>query len=260
LSSKETTPRNLPLLGIFNLFVIYVVWGSTFLAIRVAVREGAGWGPFWLGASRVLAAAALLFLINGLRGVRLRPTAAELKVLALSGVLLWVIGNGTVNWAEQRIDSGLTALIIGTTAIWVAVIEGLLDRKPPSLLLMSSLVTGFVGLVVLTSPLFVHGLSGAAPRRVSRICRLCTGDERASAQPDAGGLGRVGLSCGFRVAAGVYRIRQRPQDAAGRPGHDVQLCKPSDRRHPRSIDPLGAHNKSDSRRDALDRSRGLGRL
>jgi len=160
LNSKETTPRHLPLLGLFNLFVIYVVWGSTFLAIRVAVREGAGWGPFWLGASRVLAAAALLFLINALRGGRLRPTTAELKVLALSGVLLWVFGNGTVNWAEQRIDSGLTALIIGTTPIWVAMIESLLDRKPPSVLLMSSLVTGFVGLVVLTSPLFVDGLSG----------------------------------------------------------------------------------------------------
>jgi len=77
--------------GLLHLFVTYVVWGSTYLAIRVAVREGAGWGPFWMGASRVLVAAALLFLFNRLRGARLRPTRFELGILAVTGLLyrLW---------------------------------------------------------------------------------------------------------------------------------------------------------------------------
>jgi drug/metabolite transporter (DMT)-like permease len=148
---KSDSPY-LPVAGVLNLLVIYLVWGSTYLAIRVAVREGAGWGPFWLGAARVTVAAAVLFTVNRLRGVRLRPTRPELAVLAATGLLLWVGGNGLVNWAEQRVDSGLAALVVGTMPIWVAVMEGALDRRPPSLLLAGSLLVGFAGLVVLTLP------------------------------------------------------------------------------------------------------------
>ncbi len=144
--------------GLLCLFVTYIVWGSTYLAIRVAVREGAGWGPFWLGTTRVLVAAAVLFAINALRGVRLKPTRGELGVVAATGLLLWVGGNGAVNWAEQRIDSGLAALIVGTMPIWVAVMESLIDRRRPSLLLSTSLLIGFVGLVVLTYPMIEDGV------------------------------------------------------------------------------------------------------
>lgn len=147
-----------PLVGLLNLLVTYVVWGSTYLFIRVAVREGAGWGPFWLGGSRVLAAAPILFAINWVRGVRLKPTRAELAVVMSTGVLMWVAGNGGVNWAEQRVDSGLAALIVGTMPIWVALMESLIDRRPPSLLLAFSLVVGFAGLVVLTYPMLKDGV------------------------------------------------------------------------------------------------------
>jgi len=150
--------HRLSLAGLLNLFVTYVVWGSTYLAIRVAVREGAGWGPFWLGASRVLVAAAVLFGFNALRGARLKPTRAELGILTVTGILLWVGGNGAVNWAEQRIDSGLAALIVGTMPIWVAIMESLIDRRRPSLLLSVSLVVGFGGLVVLTHPMLEDGV------------------------------------------------------------------------------------------------------
>jgi drug/metabolite transporter (DMT)-like permease len=150
--------KRFPLVGLINLFVTYVVWGSTYLAIRVAVREGAGWGPFWMGAMRVLVAALLLFGFNALRGARLKPTRGELGILAATGILLWVGGNGAVNWAEQRIDSGLAALIVGTMPIWVALMESLIDRRRPSLLLSVSLVVGFAGLVVLTYPMWEDGV------------------------------------------------------------------------------------------------------
>jgi drug/metabolite transporter (DMT)-like permease len=147
------------LIGLLNLLVVYVVWGSTYLAIRIAVREGAGWGPFWLGASRVLVAAAVLFVFNRVRGQRLRPTRTELGVLVATGLLLWVGGNGAVNWAEQRIDSSLAALIVGSMPIWVALMESLMDRRPPSILLSTSLVVGFSGLVVLTYPKLRDGVT-----------------------------------------------------------------------------------------------------
>jgi drug/metabolite transporter (DMT)-like permease len=149
-----------PVAGLLSLGVTYIVWGSTYLAIRVAVREGAGWGPFWLGAARVGVAAVLLFAINRLRGARLRPTRTELTILIATGLLLWVGGNGAVNWAEQRIDSGLAALSVGTMPIWVAVIEALIDRRAPTLLLSTSLVVGFAGLVVLTYPMLREGVHG----------------------------------------------------------------------------------------------------
>ncbi len=150
--------RSLPAAGLFHLFVTYVVWGSTYLAIRIAVREGAGWGPFWLGASRVVLAAAVILAFNLLRKTRLRPTKTELGILAATGLLLWVGGNGAVNWAEQRIDSGLAALIVGSMPIWVATMEGLIDRRPPSVLLVTSLVVGFGGLMVLTYPMLKDGV------------------------------------------------------------------------------------------------------
>ena len=159
-SSRAVTrdSHRFPLAGLLSLLVTYVVWGSTYLAIRVAVREGAGWGPFWLGATRVLAAAAVLFAFNAIRGARLRPTRAEFGILAATGILLWVGGNGAVNWAEQRIDSGLAALIVGTMPIWVALMESLMDRRRPSFLLSVSLVVGFAGLVVLTFPMLEDGV------------------------------------------------------------------------------------------------------
>jgi drug/metabolite transporter (DMT)-like permease len=147
-----------PLAGLLHLLVTYVVWGSTYLFIRMAVREGAGWGPFWLGAARVLVAAPILFAFSRARGARLKPTRVELGILVATGVLMWVAGNGGVNWAEQRVDSGLAALIVGTTPIWVALMESLIDRRLPSLLLTFSLTVGFGGLVVLTYPMLKDGV------------------------------------------------------------------------------------------------------
>ena len=156
-------PRTLfghPVTGLLCLLVTYVVWGSTYLGIRVAVRDGAGWPPFWLGATRVFAAAAILLLVCRLRRVRIRPTAADLIVIGGTGVLMWVGGNGAVNWAEQRIDSGLAALVVGSMPMWVVLIESVIDRRRPSIRLVASLTIGFAGLAVLTLPMWNEGLSG----------------------------------------------------------------------------------------------------
>ena len=158
--SRPSTAFGYPVAGLLCLLVTYVVWGSTYLAIRVAVREAGGWGPFWLGASRVFVAAAILLLVCYLRRVRFKPTFAELVVIVGSGLLLWVAGNGAVNWAEQRIDSGLAALVVGAMPMWVVLMESTLDRRRPSFRLVASLVIGFAGLAVLTLPMWREGLRG----------------------------------------------------------------------------------------------------
>jgi len=144
----------------FHLAIVYVVWGSTYLAIRLAVRGDGAWPPFILGASRVFVAGLILLLIARLRGESLKITRAQMWLLFASGTFMWVIGNGMVNWSEQYIDSGLAALIIGSAPISVAIMEAFLDRKRPSALLVTSLIIGFAGLIVLTLPMLLEGMGG----------------------------------------------------------------------------------------------------
>lgn len=172
--STKSTAFGYPVAGLLCLLVTYVVWGSTYLGIRVAVREGAGWGPFWLGATRVFVAAAILLLVCRFRKTRIRPSLPELVVIAGSGVLMWVGGNGAVNWAEQRIDSGLAALVVGAMPMWVVLMESVIDRRRPSGRLVGSLVVGFAGLGVLTLPMWRDGLRsdllGVAAVVLAAIC------------------------------------------------------------------------------------------
>jgi drug/metabolite transporter (DMT)-like permease len=144
--------------GLAHLFVVYLVWGSTYLAIRVAVRDGNGFPPFLLGASRTLAAAVLLLLWNAARRSRLRPTRGEWPALMVSGLLLWIGGNGLVNWAEQRADSGYAALLVGTTPMWVALVESAIDRRAPTWRMGAALAVGFLGLGALTYPVIRLGV------------------------------------------------------------------------------------------------------
>jgi drug/metabolite transporter (DMT)-like permease len=144
---------------LLNLSVVYIVWGSTYLAIRVAVREGSGFPPFMMGAMRVLLGGGLLLLWAKLGGKRLRLTRGEFMIVAVSGLLLWFGGNGLVVWAEQHAASSHAALIIASTPVWVAMIEALLDHRSPSSLLVLSLVIGFVGIGVLSEPV-LRGSSG----------------------------------------------------------------------------------------------------
>lgn len=150
-----TTPENrftLSATGLAHLSVVYVVWGSTYLAIRLAVRAGAGFPPFALGAMRVLIAGGLLIAWGAWRRMRIRLTRAELVTLAIAGLLMWPGANGLVNWAEQRADSSYAALLVGALPIWTVVIEMILNRKRPSWRLLVSLLVGFVGLGTLTAP------------------------------------------------------------------------------------------------------------
>ena len=150
---KKVTPA-----GLINLFIVYFVWGSTYLAIRIGIRSGSGFQPFWFGGLRVLVAGAILLLFAVIRGKDIRPNKMDLKVLIASGFLLWIGGNGLIVLAEQRIDSGIAALIVASTPIWVALFESILDKRVPSLLLIGSLVVGFGGIIILSFPLLTSGV------------------------------------------------------------------------------------------------------
>ncbi|MBM3145451.1 MAG: EamA family transporter [Chloroflexi bacterium] len=150
--------KKVNLQGLLNLFVVYFVWGSTYLAIRVAVREGSGFPPFALGAMRVLPAAVLLIAWGAITRQRVKLTRREFVTLFFSGLLLWLGGNGLVNWSEQRADSGIAALMIAATPIWVATTEAILDRRMPSLRFIGALLIGFSGIAVLSWPVLRSGV------------------------------------------------------------------------------------------------------
>ena len=135
-----------------HLSIVYLVWGSTFLAIRVAVREGSGFPPFTMAATRVLLAGILLILWAVVSGRQIRPSRKEWLTLIGSGLLLWTGGNGLVVWAEQRAESGLAALMIATMPLWVAMIEAILDRRRPSALLIGATLIGLMGVGMLSAP------------------------------------------------------------------------------------------------------------
>lgn len=142
--------------------MVYLVWGSTYLAIRMAVREGSGFPPFTMGATRLLAAGAVLLLWAAWTRNRLKLAGRELALMAEAGILLWAAGNGLVMWAEQRADSGYAALLVASTPIWVALLESLLDRRVPSLSLFLPLLVGFAGVGLLAGPELLAGTKADA--------------------------------------------------------------------------------------------------
>jgi len=148
--------------GLVNLFIVYIVWGSTYLAIRIGVRPGSGFPTFFLAGTRVLLAGLFLLLILFLQKKSIKLKWTDVGKLALSGILLWLGGNGLVVFAEQHVDSSIAALIIGSTPLAVTVMESILDRRPPSPLLIVSLLIGFAGVGLLSAPAFMSGVKADA--------------------------------------------------------------------------------------------------
>ncbi len=192
--------RSIEARGIINLFIVYIVWGSTYLAIRIAVRPGSGIPPFTLGMVRILTAGILMLLMSALRRSPMRPTRKELAVLACSGILLWTGGNGMLNWAEQRIDSSLAALLIATVPLWMVLMESILDRKKPSSGLVLSLIIGFAGIALLSATTLQTGDMGDIVSLLALVL--------ASISWTLGSLlqSRMPVSLGIEVSAGYQQI------------------------------------------------------
>ncbi|MFH1222765.1 MAG: EamA family transporter [Pseudomonadota bacterium] len=131
---------------------IYLIWGSTYLAMRIGVMPGSGFTPFTMAGTRLIVAGSLLLLISKLKGNSIRTSVAELKHVLVSGILLWGTGHLIILWSAQYIDSGYTALIISSTPMWVLLMESLIDRKYPDIRLIGLILTGLLGIILLLYP------------------------------------------------------------------------------------------------------------
>ena len=156
MSSSARLTSASPLAIALGMLAIYIVWGTTYLAIRVVVDPSAGSAipPFTMVALRFALAGAVMFAIVA---VVARPalrslTRAQIRDQVIVGLALNVGGLGVTSFGEQTIPSGITALLIALLPIWVAVIGRVVynDRiAPPKLF---GIVIGTVGVATLTSP------------------------------------------------------------------------------------------------------------
>jgi len=126
---------------------IYIVWGSTYFAIRIGLDTIP---PFVMGSVRFLTAGALLYAWARWRGAQ-KPSALEWRNSAIVGALLLFVGNGCVTWAEQRVSSGMTSLLLATVPLWLVLCERWRGIKPTVAQIVGVLI-GLVGVGLLVLP------------------------------------------------------------------------------------------------------------
>lgn len=144
---KLTTsgPRVLPWLA---LLTVYIVWGSTYFGIRVAIDT---MPPLLMAGFRFLLAGAVMFAIVGPRHARgpKRPTGRQLRSAVIIAALMLVCGNGMVSVAETGLDSGLAALIVATVPVWMVLVNAIVTRTRVTPLMWIALALGLVGVGLL---------------------------------------------------------------------------------------------------------------
>lgn len=132
-----------------SLLLVYVLWGSTYLAIRYAV---ATIPPFLMAGTRFLVAGLILHAWRRLAGDP-APTRKQWMSAGIIGLLLLLGGNGLLSWAEQNVPSGIAALLIGSVPLWMAAIEAVRPGGArPNWLGVLGLVVGFGGIALLIGP------------------------------------------------------------------------------------------------------------
>jgi len=137
--------RNAPAFAIAGAMVsLYVIWGSTYLAIRIAIED---FPPLYMAAARQLVAGAILYALMRLRGAP-PPTRSQWKAGFITGALLLAGGNGGVSLSERSVDSSFAAIVVASMPLWVAVIGTRYGTKPSRRELVG-LCVGFTGVIVL---------------------------------------------------------------------------------------------------------------
>jgi len=140
---------------------VYVVWGSTYLAIRIGVES---FPPLVMAGLRHITVGLFLYPILR-RKTGIRPTAANWRAAIVTGALLLFIGNGGLSWAEQTVPSGIASLLVASVSLWLVIVDWLRPGgvKPVPRVVMG-LLMGFAGLALLVGPVHLGGSERVDPR------------------------------------------------------------------------------------------------
>jgi drug/metabolite transporter (DMT)-like permease len=153
-TSAPPAPDHAPRFKVLLAFAcVYLIWGSTYLAIRWVVEV---WPPFLTAGARFLTAGAVLVAWGMARGARW-PRPAQWRASALTGSLMLLGGNGAVVWSEQRVPSGLVALMVSCVPLWMALLQGLGGGARAGARTWVGVFIGLGGIAILVGP---HSFAG----------------------------------------------------------------------------------------------------
>jgi drug/metabolite transporter (DMT)-like permease len=149
---------------------VYIIWGSTYLAIRIGVTEIP---PFFMAGTRYLITSAILYPLARARS-RERLTRQHWAAALLLGALLPAAGNGFLTWAEQTVPSGIAALLVTTVSLWMVILEWVRPGgRAPTARTSAGLLLGFGGILLLVAPWQSTGrvnLIGAGVLMTGSLC------------------------------------------------------------------------------------------
>jgi drug/metabolite transporter (DMT)-like permease len=149
MSTDSTSAPSRLALGV-AFAIIYVIWGSTFLAILFAIET---LPPFLMASARFLVGGSLLYAWSRIVNGAAAPSGAHWRATAIIGALLLLGGNGLLVWSEQRIPSGVAALLVGTVPCFMVLIDWLRPGgSRPTGLVIAGLLLGLIGLAWLVGP------------------------------------------------------------------------------------------------------------
>jgi drug/metabolite transporter (DMT)-like permease len=149
-SSRAEKARWVPL----AFAAVYILWGSTYIGIRIAIES---FPPLAMAAIRHSLVGLILYPILRIK-TGIRPTAANWWTAVVTGVSLLCITNGGLSWAEQRVPSGIAALLVATISLWLVILDWLRPRGTrPGPRVFVGLILGFVGLALLVGPAKMGG-------------------------------------------------------------------------------------------------------
>src|SRR6266404_4284142 len=155
------TPGGTTTLVLMAFAAVYVVWGSTYLAIRIGIES---FPPLILAGLRHITVGLLLYPVLR-KQMGIKPTVANWRAAVVTGALLLFVGNGGVSWAERTVPSGVTALLVATVSLWLVIVDWLRPGgvKPVPRVVVG-LLMGFAGLALLVGPARLGGSERVDPR------------------------------------------------------------------------------------------------
>lgn len=165
----HSSPPRLKLIGAFA--SVYIVWGSTYLAIRLAIETIP---PLLMAGFRFIIAGSIMYLWGRVRTGE-KPTRIHWKSAAIVGLMLLLIGNGGLSWSEQLIPSGIAALLVAVSPLWFILIDWMQGGTRPTAGVFIGLAFGTLGIAILVDPADLVGggdvsALGASVLLISSIC------------------------------------------------------------------------------------------
>jgi drug/metabolite transporter (DMT)-like permease len=144
-STKTRPPTGLVIVAFA---AVYVIWGSTYLGIRLAIDSIP---PLLMAGCRFVLAGLILYGVMRLRGAA-KPAVSQWKSAAIIGGLLLLVGNGGVSWAQQTVPSGIAALVVAAVPLWIMLVDWLRPQgSRPKTIVWLGLAAGFAGVALIVA-------------------------------------------------------------------------------------------------------------